>query len=218
MVFFVDTSYWLALELTDDQYHHRALGHWESLANSSFEIITTSYVFDETITFLNNGGHHEKAVEVGENILLSPTIELVHVDENLFFEGWVMFQKHKDKRYSLTDCISFIVMKQKDPAARGHPVDIARFDHLNGAETVAVCHLAAEEIRGCCETNMRMSQNVKRSTIYYLDRPKIVYKNKRADRAAFSKRQNTADLERPDACRAMWNDDDDLDHKLQPSR
>ena len=28
--------------------------------------------------------------------------------------GWAMFQKYRDKRYSLTDCISFIVMKQKN--------------------------------------------------------------------------------------------------------
>ena len=81
---------------------------------SSFEIVTTTYIFDETITSLNSGGHHEKAVEVGENILFSPTIELVHVAEDLFFEGWEMFQKYSDKRYSLTDCISFIVMKQKE--------------------------------------------------------------------------------------------------------
>ncbi len=81
---------------------------------NSFAIVTTSYVFDETITYLNSRNHHEKAVEVGENILLSPTIDLVHIDENLFFEGWTMFQQYKDKRYSLTDCISFIVIKQKD--------------------------------------------------------------------------------------------------------
>lgn len=112
-IFFVDTSYWLALELTDDQYHRRALAHWQNLANSPFQIVTTSYVFDETITHLNNSGHHRKAVEVGENILFSPTIELVHVDEDLFFEGWEFFQKHQDKSYSLTDCISFIVMKNK---------------------------------------------------------------------------------------------------------
>lgn len=112
-IFFVDTSYWLALELTDDQYHRRALAHWQNLANSPFQIVTTSYVFDETITHLNNSGHHRKAVEVGENILFSPTIELLHVDEDLFFEGWEFFQKHQDKSYSLTDCISFIVMKNK---------------------------------------------------------------------------------------------------------
>jgi predicted nucleic acid-binding protein len=29
--YFVDTSYWLALELNDDQNHKRALEHWQSL-------------------------------------------------------------------------------------------------------------------------------------------------------------------------------------------
>lgn len=80
---------------------------------NSFAIVTTSYIFDETVTYLNSRNHHEKAVEVGENLLLSPTIELVHINENLFFEGWAMLQKYEDKRYSLTDCISFILMKQK---------------------------------------------------------------------------------------------------------
>lgn len=113
-VYFADTSFWLALELKDDQNHESALAHWLSLRKISFLIVTTSYVFDETITYLNSRNHHEKAVEVGENLLLSPTIELIHIDENLFFEGWTMFQKYQDKRYSLTDCISFLVMKQKE--------------------------------------------------------------------------------------------------------
>ena len=80
---------------------------------TKFAVVTTSYIFDETVTYLNSRNHQKKAVEVGENLLLSPTVELVHVDENLFFEGWTMFQKYQDKRYSLTDCISFVVMKQK---------------------------------------------------------------------------------------------------------
>lgn len=112
--YFADTSYWLALELHDDQNHESALVHWLDLVKTTFAIVTTSYVFDETITYLNSRNHHEKAVEVGENLLLSPSVELVQVDENLFFEGWTMFQKYQDKRYSLTDCISFIVMKQKE--------------------------------------------------------------------------------------------------------
>lgn len=111
--YFADTSYWLALELGDDQNHETALAHWQSLVKTSFAIVTTSYIFDETITYLNSRNHHEKAVEVGENLLLSSTIELVHIDENLFFGGWTIFQKYQDKRYSLTDCLSFLVMTQK---------------------------------------------------------------------------------------------------------
>jgi uncharacterized protein len=37
---------------------------------------------------------------------------LIHIDEHLFHEGWRYFQQHQDKDYSLTDCISFIVMKR----------------------------------------------------------------------------------------------------------
>jgi predicted nucleic acid-binding protein len=39
-------------------------------------------------------------------------MQFVHVDEKLFQEGWQFFQIHKDKDYSLTDCISFVVMKK----------------------------------------------------------------------------------------------------------
>jgi predicted nucleic acid-binding protein len=83
------------------------------LQQSSFSLITTSYVFDETVTYLNSRGRHTKAIEIGEKLLLSPSVEIVHVDENLFYEGWDYFQKYEDKSFSLTDCISFIVMRQK---------------------------------------------------------------------------------------------------------
>lgn len=111
---FVDTSYLLALELKNDQNHKIANKHWQDFVKDSFSLVTTSYIFDETVTYLNSRGFHDKAVEVGENLLLSSSVELIQVDENLFLEGWAMFQKHKDKRYSLTDCISFIVMEQKE--------------------------------------------------------------------------------------------------------
>jgi uncharacterized protein len=45
-------------------------------------------------------------------ILSSPSIQLVHVDEVLLAEGWTYFQQYHDKKYSLTDCISFVVMNK----------------------------------------------------------------------------------------------------------
>ena len=109
---FLDTGYLLALELARDQNHESAKQHWDSLARPFPPFITTSYVFDEVVTYFNSRGHHAKAVQLGNNLLLSSSIELIHVDEALFYAGWELFQQHQDKDYSLTDCISFIVMKR----------------------------------------------------------------------------------------------------------
>ncbi|MDF5730291.1 MAG: PIN domain-containing protein [Rhizonema sp. PD38] len=74
----------------------------------------TTYIFNEVVTFFNSRNLHYKAVEVSNRLLESPDIELIEIEQNLFNQGWVYFQKHKDKSYSLTDCLSFIVMKQRE--------------------------------------------------------------------------------------------------------
>lgn len=51
-------------------------------------------------------------MQVGNNLLQSPSVQFIHVDTALFYAGWTYFQRHQDKRYSLTDCISFIIMQQ----------------------------------------------------------------------------------------------------------
>ncbi len=66
----------------------------------------------EVVTLLNNRRLHSKAVELGNNLLRSRSFNVVHVDEELFYEAWNYFQKYKDKTYSLTDCVSFVLMKK----------------------------------------------------------------------------------------------------------
>lgn len=110
--YFLDTSYLLALELKSDQNHEAAVNHWQDVINNLPLFVTTSYVFDETVTYFNSRQLHAKAVQVGNNLLTSQSVNFVHVDEALFRDGWSYFQQHQDKEYSLTDCISFIVMKQ----------------------------------------------------------------------------------------------------------
>jgi uncharacterized protein len=100
---FIDTSYLLALELKNDQNHQAAVKHWRRLHASLPPLITTSYVFDEIVTFFNSRGHHSKATRVGDALLRSPSVRLVHVDPTLFQAAWVYFQQHPDKTYSFTD-------------------------------------------------------------------------------------------------------------------
>ena len=109
---FLDTGYVIALELASDQNHRAALKHWRGIIKSLPLLVTTSYVFDEIVTFFNSRRHHTKAVEIGNRLLNSPSIRLVNVGGDLFQEGWSYFQKHKDKTYSLTDCISFLVIEE----------------------------------------------------------------------------------------------------------
>ena len=109
---FLDTSYIIALEITDDQYHSQALNYWQSLLSGAPQLVKTSFILDEVATFFNSRNHHSKAVEVGNNLLASPSVNFVHVQKSLFEEGWGYFVKHTDKAYSLTDCISFVVMQQ----------------------------------------------------------------------------------------------------------
>lgn len=113
---FIDTGYLLALELRTDQNHRQALEHWKSLREGgipSRALVSTTYVFDETITYLNARGLHDSAVKVGKRLLASSSIELVHVDEYLFQNAFDLLERRPDKRYSLTDCVSFVVMRER---------------------------------------------------------------------------------------------------------
>ncbi|MCC6125331.1 MAG: PIN domain-containing protein [Pirellulales bacterium] len=110
---FLDTSFLLALELADDGNHQAAIKYWSENVAKLPPLVTTSYVFSETVTFFNSRGFHEKAVSLGRSLLQSRRLNLIHVEESLFHQGWIFFEKHRDKRYSLTDCISFLVMRKQ---------------------------------------------------------------------------------------------------------
>ncbi len=109
---FVDTSYLLALEFPKDQNHALVKQHWQQLKSSPVRLVTTTYIFDELVTVLNSRGHYQKAVTTGRSILNSQLFQLIHVDEMLFSSAWQFFQKHCDKNYSFTDCMSFVVMQK----------------------------------------------------------------------------------------------------------
>jgi predicted nucleic acid-binding protein len=110
--YFLDASYVIALELADDQNHQKALSHWQNIDKKQLKLTTTSYIFDEVVTYFNNRNLHQKAVEIGTRLINSSVVEFIHIDEPIFFEAWQFFQKHKDKSYSLTDCISFVIMSR----------------------------------------------------------------------------------------------------------
>ena len=111
---FLDSGYLVSLELESDQYHADAVMHWQNVSRDEVDIVTTSLILSETVTLLNSRGRHDRAVSVGNMLLQGSGIYMIFVDESLLMDGWEYFKRHSDKRYSLVDCVSFVVMQKYD--------------------------------------------------------------------------------------------------------
>jgi predicted nucleic acid-binding protein len=111
---FVDTSGWYAYARKDDPAHESAcaaLGRWEG------RLVTTDYVFDETVTLARVRLGPNAAETIGETLLDAGVVELVRLLPEDFEDAWQMFKKGKDKDWSFTDCASFAVMRRLRLAA-----------------------------------------------------------------------------------------------------
>ncbi len=53
-IYFLDTSYILALEIKNEDAHQQVLQNWVVLAKSKHFLVTTTYIFDEVVTFFNS--------------------------------------------------------------------------------------------------------------------------------------------------------------------
>ena len=108
---FLDTSYLAALAMGRDALHERAVA-WS--ANLPGPFLTTEYVLWELMNLLSASTNRAKAHAMLSRIQASPNIEIASAGSELFRSGLAMHAERLDKSWSLTDCISFVVMRQKE--------------------------------------------------------------------------------------------------------
>ena len=117
MKIFIDTSAWDAIEDSGDPNHELALAFKDDLPNNC-HLITSNYVLDETYTLLLLNVGYERTVAFQRNIselLQTGILAVVHVTSSLCDEAWDVFKRFNvDKKWSFTDCVSYVVMKQFD--------------------------------------------------------------------------------------------------------
>ena len=106
---FVDTGGWYALADADDQ-HHEAVRGW--LIQNALPLLTTDYVFDETVTLIRRRRGHREAVQFGEKLRSSTLAQITPVTVEDREAAWEIFKKFRDQKFSFTDCTSFAVMKR----------------------------------------------------------------------------------------------------------
>jgi predicted nucleic acid-binding protein len=111
-IIFADTFYWIALLNPRDNWHHTALNYARKY--ESDRLITTDGIIDETLNYFATRGivMRKKALALCLKISQEPTIQVIPYTTQLRQAGFYLFNPRPDKCYSLTDCISMIVMKQ----------------------------------------------------------------------------------------------------------
>lgn len=111
MKLFVDTSAWLAINDKNDQYHNKAKNKSLEIKKQRIELVTSEYIFDESITLIRYRISHASAVLFGNSLLNSHIVKIIDVTDIDRFKAWELFKKYKDKELSFTDCISFVLIK-----------------------------------------------------------------------------------------------------------
>jgi uncharacterized protein len=108
-VIFVDSSAWYARYTPSDRFHQAAI---ECVRNSRSFLVTTDYVVDETLTLFRARGNNERALLIGKPLLAGELAELIWVQPDDVHAAWSVYERFQDKRWSFTDCVSYVVMQR----------------------------------------------------------------------------------------------------------
>jgi len=110
---FVDTSAWYALEVEDDENHASAMAFREELKRGRHgALLTSDYILDEVVTLLIMRKDSEAATGFADKVFRSRSVSVVWIDRQVFEEALKMLKERADRKWSFTDCTSFIIMSQ----------------------------------------------------------------------------------------------------------
>jgi predicted nucleic acid-binding protein len=109
---FADTGYWIALLNPRDELHKRA--REVSAALGSTQIVTSEWVLMELLNSFAERGTQFRAV-VSRTVAAirdTPGVIVVPQTSASFVDAFQLYQDRSDKNWSITDCSSFLIMRQ----------------------------------------------------------------------------------------------------------
>jgi predicted nucleic acid-binding protein len=107
---FADAFYFFAMLNERDEKHSQAIDWTRS---NRAGLVTTEWVLLELADGLAGSPGKSSLFRTREALLADPQHLVIPLEMSLHEEGLRFFQRHADKQWSLTDCISFIVMRRQ---------------------------------------------------------------------------------------------------------
>ena len=107
--FFADSFFYFALLNPTDAAHEQAEAFLE---NFDGKLITTAWVLTELADGMADPLDRQTFIRLHAALTTDPDVTVVPPDAALFAEGLALYSDRPDKEWSLTDCISFVVMQR----------------------------------------------------------------------------------------------------------
>ncbi len=114
--FFLDTSYHVAMIDRRDQLHSTTLELARRLdAVDGTKFVTTDDVLAEFLTFMSKQGEAVRrgAVLYVDALRGKPSVVIVRQSPRLFDAAFDLYRARPDKSYSMTDCMSMVVCRER---------------------------------------------------------------------------------------------------------
>lgn len=111
--FLLDTTF-IAGYLNPRDQHHPEAQRCMPVVREADEIVITEPVLIEVGNLLCSILHRQRAAQFIEACYVTKNITVVSVDRELLNRSLQFFSQHKDKNWGLTDCISFVVMHERE--------------------------------------------------------------------------------------------------------
>jgi predicted nucleic acid-binding protein len=106
---FVDTSAWYDLALPESTAHDLVA---EAVGMKDTRFVTSTFVLHELVALLINRRNHVIAAKTALAIRQAPEVRMEHPDPAEEAKAWLFFLDRADKTYTLTDCLSFCIMRR----------------------------------------------------------------------------------------------------------
>jgi len=107
---FVDTSYYFGLLNASDHLHDAVMRFTEGFDGA---MVTTAWVLTELANGMSRPVNRAVFVAFVEDLRSDSRMTIVEPSQALFDQGLELYAQRPDKDWSLTDCISFVVMRQQ---------------------------------------------------------------------------------------------------------
>lgn len=108
---FAGTYYFLGLLNRSDEAHPRCLAFSREYKGN---LVVTEYVLVEVADGLLKPQHRSQAARFIRTVENIPRVKVIPASQALFSRGLQLYTERPDKEWSLTDCISFVVMTEEN--------------------------------------------------------------------------------------------------------